>query len=79
MTEIFTGEIPGLEIDLAKVLHGEQYFKILKPLPHEAKLTNTFKIQVSLEHHIELENLIFITAGYFGQRKGYGFVDRDRE
>ena len=79
MTEIFTGEIPGLEIDLAKVLHGEQYFKILKPLPHEAKLTNTFKIQVSLEHHIELEK-IFITAGYFGQRKGYVFsFDRDRE
>ena len=49
MTEIFTGEIPGLEIDLAKVLHGEQYFKILKPLPHEAKLTNTFKIQVNME------------------------------
>ena len=52
MTEIFTGEIPGLEIDLAKVLHGEQYFKILKPLPHEAKLTNTFKIQVSLKHYL---------------------------
>ena len=66
MTEIFTGEIPGLEIDLAKVLHGEQYFKILKPLPHEAKLTNTFKIQVSPEHcQVEIFKFFTIT-GYFG-------------
>ena len=48
MEAIFTGQIPGLDIDLAKVLHGEQYFKIFKPLPFEAKLTNTFKIQVFL-------------------------------
>ena len=48
MEALFTGEVPGLDIDLAKVLHGEQYFKIMKPMPFEAKLTNTFKIQVSL-------------------------------
>lgn len=49
MEEIFTGVVPGLDIDLAKVLHGEQYFKIMKPIPFEAKLTNTFKIKVSLK------------------------------
>ena len=46
MEAMFTGEIPELEIDLSKVLHGEQYFKIMKPLQSESKLTNTFKIQV---------------------------------
>ena len=48
MEALFTGEIPGLDIDLTKVLHGEHYFKIVKPLSYEAKLTNTFKIQVDI-------------------------------
>ena len=47
MEALFTGEIPGLDIDLTKVLHGEHYFKIVKTLSYEAKLTNTFKIQVA--------------------------------
>eukprot|EP00091_Calanus_sinicus_P022950 TRINITY_DN7546_c0_g1_i1.p1 TRINITY_DN7546_c0_g1~~TRINITY_DN7546_c0_g1_i1.p1 ORF type:complete len:193 (-),score=34.07 TRINITY_DN7546_c0_g1_i1:158-736(-) len=46
---LVTGGVPGLTIDLSKVLHGEQYIKILKPLPAEAKLTNTFKIQDILD------------------------------
>jgi len=46
---LVTGGVPGLTIDLTKVLHGEQYTKILKPLPAEAKLTNTFKIQDILD------------------------------
>jgi len=46
---LVTGGVPGLDIDLSKVLHGEQYTKILKPLPAEAKLTNTFKIQDILD------------------------------
>ena len=46
---MFTGEIPDLDIDLTRVLHGEQYFKILKPLESEAKLTNTFKVQDVLD------------------------------
>jgi len=46
---LVTGGVPGLSIDLSKVLHGEQYTKILKPLPEEAKLTNTFKIQDILD------------------------------
>ena len=49
MGALFTGEIPGLEIDLTKVLHGEHYFKIVKPLPESAKLSNTFKIQDVLD------------------------------
>ena len=39
---LVTGGVPGLTIDLSKVLHGEQFIKILKPLPAEAKLTNTY-------------------------------------
>jgi len=49
MEVMFTGDIPGLDINLAKVLHGEHYFKILKPLQSEAKLTNTLKIQDILD------------------------------
>ena len=49
MEVMFTGEIPGLDIDLSKVLHGEHYFKILKPLEQEARLSNTFKVQDVLD------------------------------
>ncbi|PNJ80391.1 HSD17B4 isoform 9, partial [Pongo abelii] len=31
-------EIPGLSINFAKVLHGEQYLELYKPLPREGKL-----------------------------------------
>ncbi|XP_054445885.1 peroxisomal multifunctional enzyme type 2 [Pteronotus mesoamericanus] len=31
-------EIPGLSINLAKVLHGEQYLELYKPLPRAGKL-----------------------------------------
>jgi len=49
MAGLVTGAVPGLNIDLSKVLHGEQFIKILKPLPASAKLTNTFKIQDILD------------------------------
>ena len=49
MGVLFTGEIPGLDIDLTKVLHGEHYFRIVKPLPESAKLSNTIKIQDVLD------------------------------
>ena len=72
---MFTGEIPELEIDLSKVLHGEQYFKIMKPLQSESKLTNTFKIQVIVNIiHQSSSYPTGLFLGYFGQRKGNGFV-----
>ena len=30
--------IPGLDIDLTKILHGEQYVELLRPLPPQAEL-----------------------------------------
>ena len=39
------GNTPGLEINLANVLHGEQYIKIHKPFnPDGGKLTTTARI-----------------------------------
>ncbi|XP_074056990.1 peroxisomal multifunctional enzyme type 2 isoform X2 [Macrotis lagotis] len=33
-------EVPGLNINFAKVLHGEQYLELYKPLPRTGQLTN---------------------------------------
>jgi len=46
---LVSGGVPGISVDLAKVLHGEQYIQIKKPLPAEGKLTNVFKIQDILD------------------------------
>ena len=46
---LVTGGVPGISVDLARVLHGEQYMKVKKPLPAEGKLTNVFKIQDILD------------------------------
>ena len=41
--------VPGLQLDLAKVLHGEQYLQIKKPLPPQGTLTSVFKIQDAID------------------------------
>jgi len=46
---LVTGGVPGLEIDLTQVLHGEQYIKVVKPMPAAATLTNTYKVQDVLD------------------------------
>jgi len=46
---VVTGGVPGLSIDLSRVLHGEQFIKLLKPLSASAKLTSRFKIQDILD------------------------------
>ncbi|XP_008287375.1 peroxisomal multifunctional enzyme type 2 [Stegastes partitus] len=34
------GSVPGLDIDLTRVLHGEQYLELYKPLPTSGSLTS---------------------------------------
>uniref|UniRef100_T1JMB3 Peroxisomal multifunctional enzyme type 2 n=1 Tax=Strigamia maritima TaxID=126957 RepID=T1JMB3_STRMM len=40
----FTGTIPGLPIDLTRVLHGEQYLEVYRPIPASATLKSRVKI-----------------------------------
>ncbi|GFS14530.1 peroxisomal multifunctional enzyme type 2 [Elysia marginata] len=37
-------KIPGFKFDPAKILHGEHYLQLYKPLPHSGKLTSYFKV-----------------------------------
>eukprot|EP00095_Tigriopus_kingsejongensis_P003122 maker-scaffold366_size194251-snap-gene-0.20 protein:Tk03122 transcript:maker-scaffold366_size194251-snap-gene-0.20-mRNA-1 annotation:"unnamed protein product" len=47
---LINGDVPGLDIDLSKVLHGEQYTEILVPsLPTEGIFESIFKIQAILD------------------------------
>uniref|UniRef100_A0A669Q742 Hydroxysteroid 17-beta dehydrogenase 4 n=3 Tax=Phasianus colchicus TaxID=9054 RepID=A0A669Q742_PHACC len=45
-TSMFDGvpSIPGLDMDLAKMLHGEQYLELYKPLPTSGELTSVSTI-----------------------------------
>merc|ERR1719323_711155 len=49
LSGLITGKVPGLQIDLAKVLHGEQYTELLsEKFPTGGLLTSTFKITAIL-------------------------------
>ncbi|KAK3765706.1 hypothetical protein RRG08_026181 [Elysia crispata] len=37
-------KVPGFKIDPSKMLHGEQYLELYKPLPRSCKLISTFKV-----------------------------------
>ncbi|KAH0947221.1 hypothetical protein HN011_005307 [Eciton burchellii] len=44
-TSILQDSLPDMEINLAQILHGEQYLEIYKRLPTEAKIETHFKVQ----------------------------------
>jgi len=46
---LITGEVDGLEIDLTRVLHGEQYVELLGPLPPSGDLTSTWRVSDILD------------------------------
>eukprot|EP00105_Crassostrea_gigas_P009550 XP_011424543.1 PREDICTED: peroxisomal multifunctional enzyme type 2 isoform X1 [Crassostrea gigas] len=43
-TGMMVGGMPGFQIDLTKVLHGEQYTELYKPLPPRATLTSRSRV-----------------------------------
>lgn len=46
---LVTGQVPGLEIELANVLHGEQYVELIRPLPASATLNSRFTVNEVLD------------------------------
>jgi 3-hydroxyacyl-CoA dehydrogenase/3a,7a,12a-trihydroxy-5b-cholest-24-enoyl-CoA hydratase len=44
MREVLVGRIPGLKVDLVRLLHGEQYTELMKPLPAEGVLESRLQI-----------------------------------
>ena len=47
---LVTGQVPGLQLDLARVLHGEQYLEVCSTrMPTAAQLTSVFHIQDILD------------------------------
>ena len=45
---LVSGEVPGLSINLANVLHGEQYTEILNPIPTGTSGSFGFLIIISI-------------------------------
>lgn len=39
-----SSKIPGINIDPTKILHGEQYLELYKPIPRSGKLTSTLRV-----------------------------------
>ncbi|XP_076642289.1 peroxisomal multifunctional enzyme type 2 [Halictus rubicundus] len=43
-SKIFEVGLPGIQLDPMKMLHGEQYFEVYKPVPTEATVQTQFKL-----------------------------------
>ncbi|KAK0175663.1 hypothetical protein PV327_009395 [Microctonus hyperodae] len=48
-SNMLTNSLPNRQINLAGVVHGEQYFKVLKNIPTEATVETRFHIQATLD------------------------------
>ncbi|XP_053405726.1 peroxisomal multifunctional enzyme type 2-like isoform X2 [Mercenaria mercenaria] len=64
---IFTGGIPGLSVDVTKILHGEQYMELYKPFPPNGKLTSQARVVDVLDKGVGA--LILIDVDTYNEAK----------
>ncbi|WAQ99916.1 DHB4-like protein [Mya arenaria] len=63
---LFTGGIPGLSVDVTKILHGEQYMELFKPFAPSGKLTSKARIVDVLDKGVGA--LIVINVDTFDEK-----------
>ncbi|KAL4227624.1 hypothetical protein ACF0H5_013065 [Mactra antiquata] len=66
-TGLFTGGIPGMNIDITKILHGEQYMEFYKPFPSHGKLISQARVADVLDKGVGA--LIIIDVDTYDENK----------
>ncbi|XP_060596091.1 peroxisomal multifunctional enzyme type 2-like isoform X2 [Ruditapes philippinarum] len=63
----FSGGVPGLGVDVTKILHGEQYMELYKPFPANGKLTSQARVADVLDKGVGA--LILMEVDTYDEKK----------